>query len=131
MNNKILFIAVIAFILLLTGCDKESLQGTVTGSAVAKPSVVKNGEEVCFRVESEAIKTPAKLNGKEYYPIIRYCIDGVEVVQSQEKQVPFSANYKIENLSQGEHKLSAVIVPSRKNSEYANEIEPSFFTVIE
>lgn len=116
----------------LISCKGVEIRSSVLGKTVAAPSTVKNGDNIVFSIGGLITSSSSvTVNGKNYYPIVHYLIDGEEVVVSTEKEIPFKAEYKVENLTVGEHTLSVSISSSDNNAIYENEVSTSMFTVIE
>lgn len=116
----------------LISCKGVEIRSSVLGKTVATPSTVKNGDNIVFSIGGLITSSSSvTVNGKNYYPIVHYLIDGEEVVVSTEKEIPFKAEYKVENLTVGEHTLSVSISSSDNNAIYENEVSTSMFTVIE
>lgn len=116
----------------LISCKGVEIRSSVLGKTVATPSTVKNGDNIVFSIGGLITSSSSvTVNGKIYYPIVHYLIDGEEVVVSTEKEIPFKAEYKVENLTVGEHTLSVSISSSDNNAIYENEVSTSMFTVIE
>lgn len=121
----------------MASCEEEAkvnvdLSSEVVGKAIATPSTIKNGEEIVLSIGgviSASDKTT--INGKEYYPIIHYLIDGNEVAKSAETTLPFSAKYTVHNLSVGEHVISVDITSSREEAFFENNVSSSTITVLE
>ena len=131
-------VLLIALATTLFSCEEDdnikvTISSTVTGQAVATPSTVKNGDEVQFTIGGRIAGSEWNtINGEEYYPVVHYLIDGVEVADSEEKGLPFSATYTVEDLAIGEHTLSVSITPSHSGEDsYTNNVTPSTITVIE
>lgn len=116
-----------------TSCDDEdvTINHSVSGSAEATPSDVKNGDEISLTIGVISHSSSSEINGNEYFPIIHYLIDGVEVAVSNEKKLPFTAKWVVKDLPVGEHTLSVNITPSREGATYENKVYPSKITVIE
>ena len=116
----------------LISCKGVEIRSSVLGKTVATPSTVKNGDNIVFSIGGLITSSSSvTVNGKNYYPIVHYLIDGEEAVVSTEKETPFKAEYKVENLAVGEHTLSVSISSSDNNAMFENEVLTSIFTVIE
>lgn len=123
----------VVLLLSFVSCEKTKteIDSVVTGTAAANPSVVKNGDDIILTIGGISFSDYTKINGEEYYPIIHYLVDGEEVALSEEKEQPFTAKWKVQNLSEGEHGLSVKITSSRDGATYENNVLPSTITVIE
>ena len=124
------------FLALMASCKPEDEEVTITsdvyGNAMATPSTVKNGDEINLSIGGVATASGSVIvDGKEYYPIVHYLIEGNEVAVSAEKEMPFNAIYKVENLTVGEHILSVSITPSFSRAQFVNKIVGSVITVVE
>ena len=126
-------VLLIAMATTLFSCSKVEINSTVMGRAIATPSTVRNGDKVQLTIGGPISGAgSSSINGKEYYPVVHYLIDGVEVADSEEKGLPFSATYTVEDLAIGEHTLSVSITPSHSGEDsYTNKVTPSTITVIE
>lgn len=121
-------------LLAFTSCSDDedvTINASVSGTAKASPSDVKNGDEISLTIGGTSHSSASEINGKEYYPVIHYLIDGTEVAVSNEKELPFTAKWVVKDLSVGEHTLSVDITSSRKGATYENKVLPSTITVIE
>lgn len=112
-------------------CEKVNIDSVVTGTATATPSYVQNGDSLTLSIKGISISSYSEVNGKEYYPVVHYLIDGVEVAVSSEKIQPFTAKYKVDNLAIGGHTLSVSIKPSRGDASFRNAVSPSIIMVTE
>lgn len=112
--------------------ERIEIYSSVFGNAIANPSTVENGDEIELSIGgSVAGSDETTINGKEYHPVVHYLIDEKEVATSSEKEIPFSAKYKVENLSIGEHVLSVRISSSRSGAFYENKVATSVISVVE
>ena len=57
-----------------TSCDDEdvTINHSVSGSAEATPSDVKNGDEISLTIGVISHSSSSEINGNEYFPIIHY-----------------------------------------------------------
>lgn len=116
----------------LMSCDKVELHSSVWGKTIATPSTAKHGDEIKLSIGGLISGSgTTTINGKEYHPVVHYLIDEKEVATSSEKEIPFSAKYKVENLSIGEHVLSVRISSSRSGAFYENKVATSVISVVE
>lgn len=132
--KKMLFVFLCLSAIFITSCSKTEadINDSVVGEAVATPSIVKNGDTIELSIAGFfSSSSYISINGEEYYPIVHYLIDGNEVATSSEKQLPFNAEYKVTNLSVGEHTLSVNITSSNKDAYYTNSVTTSKITVTE
>ena len=121
-------ISLLAFI----SCSEEiTIESCVLGTAEASPSTLKNGDEITLTIGGTSVSSFQTVNGKKYYPVVYYLVDGKEVATAVEKQLPFTAKWVAKDLSVGEHTLSVNITPSREGATYENKVYPSKITVIE
>lgn len=136
-----LFIRITLFLTLVVGllfasCDKEEFKAefktTVLGKVVAVPSIVSNGEELILKIEGiVSASGEATINGKKYYPIIHYLVDGKKVATSSETSLPFNAKCIINDLAKGEHTISVEITGSQKEVIVENKVSSTTITVQE
>lgn len=125
---------VVVLMLSTASCDPDpevTIDSVVTGTANATPSYVQNGDSLTLSIKGISISSYSEVNGKGYYPVVHYLIDGVEVAISSEKGQPFTAIYIVENLTKGEHTLSVNIKPSRSGANFRNAVSPSTIMVTE
>lgn len=132
-----LFIRITLFLTLVVGlffasCDKEEFKTMVLGKVVATPSIVTNGEELILKIEGNASASgEATVNGKKYYPVVLYLVDGKKVATSPETSLPFNAKCIINDLSKGEHTISVEITGSQKEVIVENKVSSTTITVQE
>lgn len=132
-----LFIRITLFLTLVVGlffasCDKEEFKTMVLGKVIATPSIVKNGEELILKIEGNASASgEATVNGKKYYPVIHYLVDGKKVATSSETSLPFNAKCIINDLAKGEHTISVEITGSQKEVIVENKVSSTTITVHE
>lgn len=119
-------------VIILSSCEKDEVRTIVEGKVVATPSIVKNGDEIAFKIGGNySMIEDITINGKDYHPIIHYLIDGKEVVISSETTLPFNAKYTIKDLTIGEHILSVDITSSREGGIFENEVSSTIITILE
>ncbi len=136
-----LFIRITLFLTLVVGllfasCDKEEFKAefktTVLGKVVAVPSIVSNGEELILKIEGiVSASGEATINGKKYYPVVHYLVDGKKVATSPETSLPFNAKCIINDLAKGEHTISVEITGSQKEVIVENKVSSTTITVQE
>lgn len=132
-----LFIRITLFLtlvvgLLFTSCDKEEFKTMVLGKVVVTPSIVTNGEELILKIEGNASASgEATVNGKKYYPVVHYLVDGKKVATSSETSLPFNAKCIINDLAKGEHTISVEITGSQKEVIVENKVSSTTITVQE
>lgn len=116
----------------IISCQNVDFNAQVYGKVQATPSEVKNGEVIILTIGGAISSAPmTTINGKEYFPVIHYMIDGVEVAKSSEKELPFKATYQANELATGEHTLSVNVTGSRKGANFENKILNSTIIVVE
>lgn len=119
-------------VIFAASCSKTEINSSLKGEAVASPSVVKNGDKIKLsKAGFFSSSSYGSINGKEYYPIVHYLIDGNEVATSSEKELPFDTYYTATNLSVGEHILSVNVTTLHKDAYYENQVTTSKITVTE
>lgn len=136
-----LFIRITLFLTLVVGllfasCDKEEFKTefktAVLGKVVAVPSIVSNGEELILNIEGiVSASGEATINGKKYYPVVHYLVDGKKVATSPETSLPFNAKCIINDLAKGEHTISVEITGSQKEVIVENKVSSTTITVQE
>lgn len=118
--------------LLMSSCDEEEFNSTVYGKVVVTPSTVKNRDEIALEIgRTISASGNATINGKKFYPIVHYLLDGREIAISSDKDLPFKANCTINDLTVGEHEISVDIVGSRKGAIFENKVVSTKITVVE
>ncbi len=144
MKNKINTIWAILAVLMLFSCsnsDSLTIEGSTTfyGKVIVSPSPVSNGELVTIEIGkwdvtggnvSVSIGTSAEINGKNVIKCIEYYIDNQKVAESSDKEHFYKASYQIENLSIGEHIVSAHCISNFKGYKIAENIK-NFILVVE
>jgi len=131
---KITLLLTLVVGLFLTSCDKEEFKigFTVLGKVVATPSIVANGEELTLKIEGNiSASGEATINGKKYYPVVHYLLDGKEVATSSETSLPFNAKCIIKDLETGEHTISVEVIGSQKEVIVENKVTSTNITVQE
>lgn len=118
--------------LLMSSCGVEEFNSTVNGKVVVTPSTVKNGDEIALEIGGTiSASGNATINGKEFYPIVHYLLDGREIAISSDNKLPFKANCTINDWTVGEHEISVDIVGSRKGAIFENKVVSTKITVVE
>lgn len=118
--------------LFMSSCTKDEFNSSVYGKVIATPSTVKNGDDIVLEIGGIfSCSEDAKINGKNFYPIAHYLLDGKEIAISSDKKVPFKAKYTINDLAVGEHVISVDIVGSRKGAFFENKVVSTKITVLE
>lgn len=118
--------------LVVSSCDKTEFSSVVLGVAEAMPSIVKNGDEIVLSIGGKISSSgSSSVNGKEFYPVVHYLIDGNEVAVSSSKEMPFEAKCVVSNMSVGEHALTVNITGSRKGAHFDNNVSSSTILVTE
>lgn len=129
-----IFLISVMSLLVLISCSDDvdvTINSSVSGTAKANPSDVKNGDKISLTISGTSHSSSSEVNGKEYYPVIHYLVDGTEVAVSNIKKLPFTAKWVVQNLSVGEHTLSVDITPSIEGAIYENKVSSSKISVIE
>lgn len=132
-----LLIRITLFLTLVVGlffasCDKEEFKTMVLGKVVATPSIVTNGEELILKIDGNVSASgEATINGKKYYPVVLYLVDGKKVATSPETSLPFNAKCIINDLAKGEHTISVEITGSQKGVIVDNKVSSTIITVQE
>lgn len=126
------FVLLLCLFPLLSCSDEEDITINVFGTATATPSRAKNGEKIVLSVGGMLSGAGSvTIKGHDYHAVIHYLIDDVEVATSLEKENPFNAEYVVTDLAAGEHTLSVVATPSRKNAIIENNVKPSTISITE
>ena len=119
--------------LFMSSCDKDPDPiFSVDGKVVVTPSKIINGDNVVLEIGGMiSTSANATINGKEFYPIVHYLLDGREIAISSDKDLPFKAKYTINDLAVGEHEISVDITSSRKGAIFENKVVSTKITVLE
>lgn len=125
----------------LVSCDKEDeIKGSTTfyGKVVVNPTLVKQNENVIFSIGeggfssdnvSVGISSSTTINGKDVIKSISYFIDGTKVAESSDKANKYSVSYNVENISIGNHVVTAKCSSNFKNYTIEEHITQGEFTV--
>lgn len=125
----------------LVSCDKEDeIKGSTTfyGKVVVNPTSVKQNENVIFSIGeggfssdnvSVGISSSTTINGKDVTKSISYFIDGTKVAESSDKANKYSVSYNVENISIGNHVVTAKCSSNFKNYTIEEHITQGEFTV--
>lgn len=125
----------------LVSCDKEDeIKGSTTfyGKVVVNPASVKQNENVIFSIGeggfssdnvSVGISSSTTINGKDVIKSISYFIDGTKVAESSDKANKYSVSYNVENISIGNHVVTAKCSSNFKNYTIEEHITQGEFTV--
>lgn len=128
MKIKNIILATIPVLMMISCSDSDSwsIEGSATfyGRVVITPSSVSNNDLISFEIgawditnsdASVSIGTSIEINGKNIIKSVEYYIDGQKVAESSDKDNLYKTNYKVENLSIGEHEVSAHCISNFKN----------------
>lgn len=133
--------AILFGMFVLVSCDKEDeIKGSTTfyGKVVVNPTSVKQNENVIFRIGeggfssdnvSVGISSSTTINGKDVIKSISYFIDGTKVAESSDKANKYSVSYNVENISIGNHVVTAKCSSNFKNYTIEEHITQGEFTV--
>lgn len=125
----------------LVSCDKEDeIKGSTTfyGKVVVNPASVKQNENVIFSIGeggfssdnvSVGISSSTTINGKDVIKSISYFIDGTKVAESSDKANKYSVSYNVENISIGNHVVTAKCSSNFKNYTIEEHITQGEFIV--
>lgn len=120
--------------------DDDELKGSSTfyGKVVVNPSTVKQNEYVTFSIGeggfssdnvSVGVSSSTTINGKNVVKSVSYFIDGTKVAESSDKANQYSISYKIENMSIGNHVVTAKCSSNFKNYTIEEHITQGELTV--
>lgn len=124
-------------IFVFVSCDNDDeIKGSTTfyGKVVVSPSTVKLNENVTFSIGeggfssdnvSVGISSSTTINGKDVVKSVSYFIDGAKVAESSNKANQYSISYKIENISIGNHVVTAKCSSNFKNYTIEEHITQS------
>ena len=133
--------AILFGMFVLVSCDKEDeIKGSTTfyGKVVVNPTSVKQNENVIFSIGeggfssdnvSVGISSSTTINGKDVIKSISYFIDGTKVAESSDKANKYSVFYNVENISIGNHVVTAKCSSNFKNYTIEEHITQGEFTV--
>lgn len=125
----------------LVSCDKEDeIKGSTTfyGKVVVNPTSVKQNENIIFSIGeggfssdnvSVGISSSTTINGKDVIKSISYFIDGTKVAESSDKANKYSVSYNVENISIGNHVVTAKCSSNFKNYTIEEHITQGEFIV--
>ena len=120
--------------------DEEEIKGSTTfyGKVVVNPSAAKQNENVTFCIGeggfssdnvSVGISSSTTINGKDVIKSVSYFIDGTKVAESSDKANKYSVSYNIENISIGNHVVTARCSSNFKNYTIEEHITQGEFIV--
>lgn len=133
--------AILFGMFVLVSCNKEDeIKGSTTfyGKVVVNPTSVKQNENVIFSIGeggfssdnvSVGISSSTTINGKDVIKSISYFIDGTKVAESSDKANKYSVSYNVENISIGNHVVTAKCSSNFKNYTIEEHITQGEFTV--
>lgn len=133
--------AILFGMFVLVSCDKEDeIKGSTTfyGKVVVNPTSVKQNENVIFSIGeggfssdnvSVGISSSTTINGKDVIKSISYFIDDTKVAESSDKANKYSVSYNVENISIGNHVVTAKCSSNFKNYTIEEHITQGEFTV--
>lgn len=133
--------AILFGMFVLVSCDKEDeIKGSTTfyGKVVVNPTSVKQNENVIFSIGEGGfssdnvlvgISSSTTINGKDVIKSISYFIDGTKVAESSDKANKYSVSYNVENISIGNHVVTAKCSSNFKNYTIEEHITQGEFTV--
>lgn len=125
----------------LVSCDKEDeIKGSTTfyGMVVVNPTSVKQNENVIFSIGeggfssdnvSVGISSSTTINGKDVIKSVSYFIDGTKVAESSDKANKYSVSCNVENISIGNHVVTAKCSSNFKNYTIEEHITQGEFIV--
>lgn len=133
--------AILFGMFVLVSCDKEDeIKGSTTfyGKVVVNPTSLKQNENVIFSIGEEGfssdnvsvgISSSTTINGKDVIKSISYFIDGTKVAESSDKANKYSVSYNVENISIGNHVVTAKCSSNFKNYTIEEHITQGEFIV--
>lgn len=133
--------AILFGMFVLVSCDKEDeIKGSTTfyGKVVVNPTSVKQNENIIFSIGeggfssdnvSVGISSSSTINGKDVIKSISYFIDGTKVAESSDKANKYSVSYNVENISIGNHVVTAKCSSNFKNYTIEEHITQGEFIV--
>ena len=119
--------AILFGMFVLISCDdEEAIKGSTTfyGKVVVNPSAAKLNENVTFSIGeggfssdnvSVGISSSTTINGKDVIKSVSYFIDGTKVAESSDKANKYFVSYNVENISIGNHVVTAKCSSNFKN----------------
>lgn len=132
------FILSTSISIVFTGCEKSEMNqefgidlsaGIFEGEIDITPSSAKNGEEVTFQIK--LINIPDIIENNPNAINVFYEIDGTRVAESSDVENHYSAKYKVDGLSVGEHKITAGYMTSVENPNFKFKMKSSILTITE
>lgn len=133
--------AILFGMFVLVSCDKEDeIKGSTTfyGKVVVNPTSVKQNENIIFSIGEGGfssdnvlvgISSSTTINGKDVIKSISYFIDGTKVAESSDKANKYSVSYNVENISIGNHVVTAKCSSNFKNYTIEEHITQGEFIV--
>lgn len=133
--------AILFGMFVLVSCDKEDeIKGSTTfyGKVVVNLTSVKQNENIIFSIGeggfssdnvSVGISSSTTINGKDVIKSISYFIDGTKVAESSDKANKYSVSYNVENISIGNHVVTAKCSSNFKNYTIEEHITQGEFIV--
>lgn len=133
--------AILFGMFVLVSCDKgDEIKGSTTfyGKVVVNPTSVKQNENITFSIGeggfssdnvSVGISSSTTINGKDVIKSISYFIDGTKVAESSDKANKYSVSYNVENISIGNHVVTAKCSSNFKNYTIEEHITQGEFIV--
>ena len=140
-KNLFTLTVILLGIFVFVSCDDDDeLKGSSIfyGKVVVNPSTVKQNEYVTFSIGeggfssdnvSAGIGSSTTINGKDVVKSVSYFIDGTKVAESSDKANQYSISYKIENMSIGNHVVTAKCSSNFKNYTIEEHITQGELTV--
>ena len=144
--KKYLFvlIAILIGMFVFVSCGDDDtdteIKGSTTfyGKIVVNPSAVKQNENVTFSIGegvfssnnvSVGVSSSTTINGKDVVKSVSYFIDGTMVAESSDKTSKYSVSYHAENISIGNHVVTAKCSSNFKNYTIEEHITQGELTV--
>lgn len=120
--------------------DDDEIKGSTTfyGKVVVNPSSIKQNENITFSIGeggfssdnvSVGISSSTTINGKDVVKSVSYFIDGTKVAESSDKNSKYSVSYHVENISIGNHIVTAKCSSNFKNYTIEEHITQGELTV--
>ena len=136
------FIVVSMYLAFFVSCCPEiEIESSIMGTATISKDPVQNGEVVylsigplSFDLNGDIISVASsqytEVNGKKRgIPMVHYYIDGTEVGHSNDWEHQFTFRYKVSELDEGPHTISAEARPQEKGTKFNGEYKESKFEV--
>lgn len=133
--------AILFGMFVLVSCSEDDeVKGSTTfyGKVVVNPTSVKQNENVTFSIGeggfssdnvSVGISSSTTINGKDVVKSVSYFIDGTKVAESSDKTNKYSISYNVENMSIGNHVVTARCSSNFKNYTIEEHITQAEITV--